>query len=747
MQVKDRKEKPVLNEDEDRSYEYLKEQVDYTIASCVTSKTNNLDKAYDIRNGKMPMENYEYLKSAEGIELPSKVRHIPVLKSMFDTLQGDESLQPVPYQITCRDSESIEEMARERHQAFVKVVEGMISRNIEQLVKEVNNSDNTKMPITGSYVSETDFFKAQENHKSYKTFLEIYSQKVMDSELEINNMKFRFNVMFNDLITAGQEYYQSKVIGQGISPLFREINPKHLYYEKSHNTHFIKDCSRVVYVEEIPAPEVYMRWGHKFTKEEREEFFEIYSRGVTADNIQLVSSIHGNVEGSQSSFAVKNLNSDLCKVYWVEWKENTKVESEYNDEIVINKKKVKVSDKLVKYKLDRYEGVRINEKIYVDMGKSKYVIRTSRNPSDAPLTFNGACYNDRNGEPFSMVLATEELAQKIDVMHYFLENLVAVSGTKVIPVHVPDIPEWLHADPVIRVQKFLGYVKQGVALLDYSQDGAGKFQQNTMWDMSISNAVGTIKDIIIFLEETASKITGVSRQRMAQMVSKDGKGVTENAIEQSTIVTQPMLQLHNTVIRMALTDQLNHCRMAYPTGYPGLFALGKFGREVFTIGHKKFSLADFDIHVSDSSEELRAIEEIKVISRDLATAMQINPKFLFDMIGNKSLTHIKELAKNAFESGEEDKVKDLSNQLNEANNQLQQFKAELDRAQQEDREFKVEELKVKSQESQAKLKIEDSKARSIEKYNVEKLKLDEKRVQLEHLQLAYNPKAAEIRNE
>ena len=741
------KHKPVISEDETRSFEYLKEQVDYTIASCVGSSKAKLDKAYKIRNGEMPMENYQYLKDAEGVELPSKVRHIPVLKSMFDALQGDEAVQPIPFRITCRDNESVEKMMAERHQAFMKEVHQMISSSINELVQRVNYSDNTKIPITGNFVTNADFHKKQENFKAYKTYLEIYSQTVMESEMDYLNMKFLFNIMFNDLIVGGQEYYQSKVVGIGVAPMFRVINPKHLYYTKTHNTHFIKDCPRAVYIEELPAQEVYMRWGHKFSDKDRKEFFSNYGIKSADHEVKLVASKFGNVEGPVTPYSVRNLTSDLVKVYWVEWKENTKIESEIDDEIIVNGKKRKLKDSMTKYKLDRYEGVRIGEKIYVDMGKSKYVIRSSRNPCDVPLTFNGACYNDRNGEPFSLVLATEELAMKIDIMHYFLENLVAVSGTKVMPVHVPDIPVWLdETDPVNRVRKFLGYVKQGIALVDYSQDGAGKFQNYTSWDMSISQAVGTIKDIIIFLEETASKITGVSRQRMAQVVAKDGKGVTENAIEQSTIVTQPMLQLHNTVVKMALTDHLNHCRMAYQDGYPGLFTLGKKGREIFTNAHEQFKLADFDVHVSDSSDEIKSIEEIKLMSRELALAMQIDPTFLFDMVGSKSLTHIKELAKSAFQSGKDEQVQELVQQLNDANNQLQQFQAELDRLTRQDREIKQQELQVKAQQVQSKAQYEAERNRIDEDFKNKRIDLDEKRVKLEHLQLAYSTNAKEIMN-
>lgn len=739
------KHKYAINEGEDRPFEYLKEQIDYTIASCVTSTKKEVLEAYQIRNGQMPMDEYDYLKGADGVEMPSQVRHIPVLKSMFDVLQGDEALQPIPWRITCNDSESIESMLKERHAEFMKELDRMIGSAVADMVSQVNKERKDLAPIQ-SRANRTDLRKKQEDYKQYQTYLEIYSQKVLDNEILANDIKLRMNIMFNDLITSGMEFYQSKVVQENTPPMFREINPKGFYYVKSHNIHFIRDCPRAVYVEDISAVEVFSRWGHKFDKEDKEEFFNTYGKGLSADEVRLIASENGTVEQPFTDNAVKLLGDDLIKVYWVEWKENTKIDSEVDEEIIVRNKKRKIKDRMTKYRLDRYEGVRIGEKIYVDAGKSKYVIRSSRKPWDVPLTFNGMCYNDRNGKPFSVVMATKELAMKIDIMHYFLENLVAVSGTKALPVSFPDIPTWLDDDPIQRVRKWLGHIKNGAILLDYSQDGAGKFQNYTTYDLSLSSSIGTIEKIINLLEETASKITGVPRQRLGQMLQKDGKGVTENAIEQSTVVTQPMLMLHNTVSRMALSDHLNHCRMSYKKGYPGMFGLGKYGKKVFSKAHEQFTLADFDVHIADSSETIKAIEEVKALSRELAIAKNMDSSFLFDLIGNKSLTHVKHLAKQAFESGKESELESLTEQLNEANNQLQQYYAELERLKQTDTGLKSKEVELKEMELQDKSKLEWARRNDDKAFNLEKIDNDRKRIQLEHLQLAYVPSAAEIKD-
>jgi hypothetical protein len=62
-----------------------------------------------------------------------------------------------------------------------------------------------------------------------------------------------------------------------------------------------------------------------------------------------------------------------------------------------------------KFIMYRYEGVRINGNIYIPIGKVQEIQRSLTEPSKACLSVNGIFFSDRNGEPFSLVLATASL--------------------------------------------------------------------------------------------------------------------------------------------------------------------------------------------------------------------------------------------------------------------------------------------------------------------------------------------------
>ena len=83
-----------------------------------------------------------------------------------------------------------------------------------------------------------------------------------------------------------------------------------------------------------------------------------------------------------------------------------------------------------KFVTNRYRGIRIGGDIYILIGKVKNVTRTVNDPANCTLSVNGVFYSDRNGNPFSLILATANLQDKWDVINFYKDNLISESGTK-----------------------------------------------------------------------------------------------------------------------------------------------------------------------------------------------------------------------------------------------------------------------------------------------------------------------------
>lgn len=60
-------------------------------------------------------------------------------------------------------------------------------------------------------------------------------------------------------------------------------------------------------------------------------------------------------------------------------------------------------------RVTRHSGVKIGEEIYITRGESQYITRSKSNPRECTLSINGIFFNDKNGQPFSLVLNTMDM--------------------------------------------------------------------------------------------------------------------------------------------------------------------------------------------------------------------------------------------------------------------------------------------------------------------------------------------------
>lgn len=738
----------LLSEEEKKQDDYLMSEIDASIAACLTGEKDKLIQAYNQRNGVRNADDFNYLWSAYGIEFPAQMRHVPVLRAIFDSLVGQAINRPLKPNITCDDTDSVNYIFQEHRDQILKEVSQFWKNKIQAATMVAGD----EAPDT---VRAQEFLKKLEkkyNEGGFQADIEIAAKRMLT--WAIQKFKVRSNLMTfaEDLVAGGQCYYQVKVTQIGRKPISKVVNPLSVFYTKGSETKFIKDCPRVVLKERVPVSVVWSLYGHKMKKIDQDRFVSNWGKYIVGSNMEIIDYEFGTLE-SKAQFPIQELlNEPMIDVSYVEWKANTKVpmvEVEESSVEGASEEKLMKLKKRYKFQLDRYEGTRIGEDIYVEMGKSKFVVRDPDDPSNVPLSINGICYNDRNGEPYSMVLKTKDIADKIDILHYHAENLLAISGTKAIVVNYPDIPVWMGDTEQQRIMKWLGYVKQGVSVVDFSQEGngVGKFNNMADVDLSMSTAILSIYQMLEQLEATAYKVTGVSRQSVGIVTQSDGKGTSQIAIQGSEIVTAPLFATYDEIVEQYLTDLVNACRIAYSEGLVGKILLGEDGQKVFSIKSKQFNLAYLNVHVNMDGSEQRDLEDVKLVAHKLIDNQMLDAKIAFDVITIKSLTELKAKVKKSFEEKEQSTAEQTTQQL-------EQYKAELDKAtkaleqlQGKHLELKEREVAIKGQESKNKA---DLKVKELDQKNFvdnKKVDNDSRRVELEALQLAYgNSGNQEIRN-
>ena len=93
--------------------ERLIELTNRTISDLVYEKTE-LQKAYNIYNGKRDKEQYKYLEDNFGIGTPTSVEFTPLVRKHVDAMVGEFLGTPILPKITCKDKETISNIQREK---------------------------------------------------------------------------------------------------------------------------------------------------------------------------------------------------------------------------------------------------------------------------------------------------------------------------------------------------------------------------------------------------------------------------------------------------------------------------------------------------------------------------------------------------------------------------------------------------------------------------------------------------------
>ena len=103
--------------------------------------------------------------------------------------------------------------------------------------------------------------------------------------------------------------------------------------------------------------------------------------------------------------------------------------------------------------LVKHEGVKIGDDIYITRGEAKNQGRSMSDPKNCTLSVNGIFFSDRNGNPFSMILNTMHLQDKLDLLIYYRDNLIASSGTVGDWIDLAVVPNALGVDFPERLER------------------------------------------------------------------------------------------------------------------------------------------------------------------------------------------------------------------------------------------------------------------------------------------------------
>lgn len=722
--------------------EELIAKTNLAISELVYDKTA-LRKAFNYYNCKRDKEQFKYLEENYGIGQPTAVEFIPLIKKHVDALVGEYLDVPILPKVSCKDEETINNIFREKQLQIAEACAKLLQQNLKNnLLRVLGSQDMVDLNIK----EQLDKL-IEDINENFISQYEIAGQNVVEYIIQSRNtdLKTKLKQLFIDLLVTGYNFYRVIPSPSGKNVQIECLNPLNVFPDLNYDSPYIKDSYRVVVRTYLTRNQILNKYGKDLKREDISKIKELWQDHLDSSNSVYVRSLAKmGVPATDGIRAGEEItpgypeqhwyryDNNLIPVYEVEWVETDK-----------------------DFVMQRYSTIRIGDEIYILKGKDEHVIRTKDAPDKCWLTVNGVWFNNRSGEPYSMVLNCMVLQDKYDITIFYRDKLIANSGSVGDWINMPTLPAFLGDSMPERIMKWLAYKKMGVGLMDTSQEGqlsTGQAPLNTLvngFDDTIKvQAVQAIQLVADSIEATASSITGVFRERLNGIQQRDAVTNVQTGINNSFTITKQWHFQMDLVTREILLDCLDCAKIVYKDGLTGVLILGKL-QKIFTALPKYFTVTDHDIHLTTSTEILKEMEQIKAIVPEFIKGGIVSPDIIVDIMTAKSLTEMKIKVKQAIKKQKEEnnQIQQLTQQVQELQNNLQQTQQKLQQALQKVESLNEAKLQIEREKMQLQYQIDDYRNKTERTFKESQAENDTKRTQIELLQLQDgNPYNDEVKN-
>ena len=719
----------------------LIEKADIAISELVYDKVH-LMKAYNYYAGIRDKMQFRHLEENYGIGSPASVTFTPLIRKHIDALVGEFLTLPIQPKISCKDSKTMSNIFREKQLAISKGIMDVIKPKLQNLIYSMLKGNGQDKIDDAQFAKELKDVEDWVDNNFISNY-EMAAQNVVDYCLQARHLDFKNKLkqLLLDLFIAGETYYIVEPTSANTNINLKILNPLNTFPDKNVNSPYIKDSYRIVYREYLSKAEILVKYGSELSSEDIESL-EGGKLDYSRDNVMLMNAMNTRIgcfdtDGLEAGIDVAPIpysqtsrRVDLYVVYetyWIDYKFENK---------------------------QRIETVHHVTRIGSDLHIVWDEVNTQRsidNPNECSLPINGLHYMSRTGSPYSLVLATADLQDKYDIMQFYKNSIIANSGTAGDWVDLAFIPTFLGQETESRLAKWLAYKKSGIALLDSSQEGQ---QMNTTFsgydDTVKLQAIQAVDLVIQDIENTATSITGVFRERLGGIQARDAVSNVEMGMQQSYIITKQYYQAMDLLVREMLLDCLNMSKIVFKNGLSGTLILGQNQKQIFTALPEYFTITDYDIHIADSQEIIKERETIKQLTMELTKGGMVDPDILIAVSTSTSLTEMKlAVAKSIKNKKEENnQLQQLSQQSQQAQQQLKELQAAFEKAQAKIESLNEAKLQIDREKIQKNYETDMFKIKTTKEFNEEKIAQEKRRVDVEALQLIdNNPNNDEVRND
>ena len=581
-------------------------------------------ESWQLYHNRFNPSNYTYFtqikgnKSGEVMTYPAKFRWIPIQRKNLNVLVSQQSLRPFIFSIKINDDDgkqrkfystlmgAVDYMfeAYKNHEYNVVAAREQLQMQKDQFMQQLSQEPKNEgeaielqrlkmeLPKVNAEISKIDdilktktVISSKQIEKlnryftyDFKDFIEEAAEIISLKIISANKFDEESTSAFvSKLVTGKPFYYVNHDSGKKTVSLYA-LDELTVIYPKLSNISWVHEGPWVGIKENWSLDDVMRIYGHQFTEQEK-KLLKDRTHISTSSNPVFASTEHNGALLIQNDGLYSGTDDrEAVEVIRLWYKEEKRIFAKVspnkhypskpfihfiNDEDELKKNPIRKDKGEIletRYIEERHYGVRIAGIIDIGFEKDDIQPRDTNNLSKVFLPVVGPTNASTSKQAYSLIQSTKDLAELYNVINYHRELYIAVSGVKGQIIDVSQKP----TDMSLEVQR---YNRKLGSLYIQTKTKTGRnlgsnYNQWKGYDDSLPSSINQLENILNNIDETLGLIMGVPRQRIGQVISTDQVGSNEQAVQQSSLVTEILHiehdQLNARALELAINIQLNY---------------------------------------------------------------------------------------------------------------------------------------------------------------------------------------------
>lgn len=629
-----------------KNFEYSRTVMDYYIGASFffddvsrsTSGGRDLRLLYEAYNLHLPDDYFHYVTNPlnstrkESRNWPARMRSYSIIRPNIDFLEGEYEKRPFNFLVKVNNPDSVNTLQDQQYQEILK--------NLEQLfINQLNAQKfDTKQPSEEVEIPDKIKKKYVSNWKDERAIEGEAALNVIIDDLALEEV---FKRIFKDWLIAGEVYSFKGVRGNEL--IYERVSPLDIDYDKAPDKEYIEDgqwCVRRMF---LTASDVIDNWYDE----------------LKAADIEIIENTPGDYSFrsvSQNAQLALRSDEDLkrtkIQAYHVTWKYLTKMgiltymnpmtgeseEMEVPETYVANQE---LGESVEWYWVNEvWEGYRISKDIYLGIRPVPVQRNRMNNMSACKLPYNGKKFS----EVHSLNLSIMEMGMPYEILHrilhYQLEKTIAKSKGKILLIDKNAIPNTAGWDD----EKFFYWAEAtGFGLLNRNQLGVDKgWNQYHVMDLGLYEHIKNLIELMQYVKTEYEELVGISRQRKGETSASETATGNNNAIYQSSIISERVFSRYEEFLQRELSGLLDCSKLAWIDGKKRLYRSDDMRNTILDLDPGKYMESEFGVFVSKSPRDVQSLELVRQQVQAFAQN-GMHPSTIVDVVRARSLSKLQQI--------------------------------------------------------------------------------------------------------